>query len=210
MMINMQKAKKRPKIFSVMITAAVSLASVTSTFAATGAIAQGYRMLYDLTEVESDDIGIQVVGKLTPLAELDDEPQYPDNSNINPADYVNTGVVFNDVLPIDGYTVVEEEDGIAALSTGANFTWTVPYDYLQTSKLFWITKGDTIAVSGNITPAGKILRVGIMEPDGARRCIYATGSFAHNFATYYTGSYKVYAINDNADPVTINGAYVTY
>lgn len=210
MMINMQKAKKRPKVLGAIITAAVSLASVTSTFAATGAIAQGYRMLYDLTEVESDDNGVQVVGEVMPLADTADVPQYPDNSNINPEDYVNTGIVFNDVLPIDGYTLVEDEDDIAALSTGANFTWTIPYDYLQTSKYFWITKGEKITVSGDITPSGKILRVGIIEPDGARRCIYATGSFAYNFATYYTGEYKVYAINDNSDPVTINGAYVTY
>lgn len=174
-------------------------------------MAEGYRRLYDLTMVEDVEKGVSaVVGDTDLVNESTDTPEYPDNSNINPADYVNTGIVFNDVLPIDGYTVVEGEVDNLARGTGANFNWTLTYDYLQTSGYFRVSKGQTIAISGKITPVGKIIRVGIIEPNGARRCVYATGSFAQNFPVNHTGDHKVYAINDNSEVVNLTGAYVTY
>lgn len=97
-----------------------------------------------------------------------------------------------------------------ARGTGANFNWTLTYDYLQTSGYFRVSKGQTIAISGKITPVGKIIRVGIIEPNGARRCVYATGSFAQNFPVNHTGDHKVYAINDNSEVVNLSGGYLTY
>ena len=67
-----------------------------------------------------------------------------------------------------------------------------------------------IVVSGDITPVGKIIRVGIIEPDGARRCVYATGSFSQPFPAYVKGDYKVYAISDNSEVVNLTGGYLTY
>ena len=45
-----------------------------------------------------------------------------DNSNINPEDYVNTGIEFIDVLPIDGYTSEKDQSDIE-LAASANFSW---------------------------------------------------------------------------------------
>lgn len=211
MMVNMQKARKKLKFLGTIAAIAVSFASVTSTFAATGVMAEGYKRLYDLTMVEDVEKGVSaVVGDADLVNESTETPEYPDNSNINPADYVNTGIVFNDVLPIDGYTVVEGEVDNLARGTGANFNWTLTYDYLQTSGYFRVSKGQTIAISGKITPVGKIIRVGIIEPNGARRCVYATGSFAQNFPVNHTGDHKVYAINDNSEVVNLSGGYLTY
>ena len=80
----------------------------------------------------------------------------------------------------------------------------------RTSGYFKVNKGQKIVVSGDITPVGKIIRVGIIEPDGARRCVYATGSFSQPFPAYVKGDYKVYAISDNSEVVNLTGAYVTY
>lgn len=211
MMVNMQKARKKSKFLGTIAAIAVSFASVTSTFAATGVMAEGYKRLYDLTMVEDVEKGVSaVVGDTDLVNESTDTPEYPDNSNINPADYVNTGIVFNDVLPIDGYTVVEGEMDNLTRATGANFNWTLTYDYLQTSGYFKVNKGQKIVVSGDITPVGKIIRVGIIEPDGARRCVYATGSFSQPFPAYVKGDYKVYAISDNSEVVNLKGLYGTY
>lgn len=211
MMVNMQKARKKSKFLGTIAAIVVSFASVTSTFAATGVMAEGYRRLYDLTMVEDVEKGVSaVVGDTDLVNESTDTPEYPDNSNINPADYVNTGIVFNDVLPIDGYTVVEGEMDNLTRATGANFNWTLTYDYLQTSGYFKVNKGQKIVVSGDITPVGKIIRVGIIEPDGARRCVYATGSFSQPFPAYVKGDYKVYAISDNSEVVNLKGLYGTY
>lgn len=211
MMVNMQKARKKSKFLGTIAAIAVSFASVTSTFAATGVMAEGYKRLYDLTMVEDVEKGLSaVVGDTDLVNESTETPEYPDNSNINPADYVNTGIVFNDVLPIDGYTIVEDENEVSARTTAGNFNWTLTYDYLQTSRYFRVSKGQKITVSGDITPVGKVIRVGIIEPNGARRCVYATGSFSQNFAVNHTGDHKVYAISDNSEVVNLTGGYHTY
>lgn len=205
-MINMKNAMKRPKIFGVLAAVAVSFTSAGSALASTGILAGGYRALYELTDVEEDEVGIKSVGDID-LLTGNTTPQ--DNSNINPEDYVNTGIEFIDVLPIDGYTSEKDQSDIE-LAASANFNWALPSDFMRTTKDFWATSSQHIAVSGDVTPAGKILRVGIIEPGGIRRCIYATGSFSYPFPLDKTGFYCVYAINDNSEVVNLKGLYGTY
>lgn len=207
-MMKMEKAKKRPKIFGVLAAVAVSLTAAGSAFASTGVLAGGYRAMYDLTDVEEDVRGVQVLGAIN--VTIDENAEYPDNSNINPEDYVNTGIIFRDVLPIDGYTQSKDESEIATQSTSGKFNWSLPSDFMRTTGDFWMNYTDRITVSGTITPMGKILRVGIIGPSGIRYCIYATGNFAYNFESYGMGTHCVYAINDNSEVVNLNGAYVTY
>ena len=205
-MIKMRNAMGKPKIFGVLAAVAVSLTSAGSALASTGVLAGGYQALYELTDVEEDDDGVQVVGN---VAALSSNTVLQDNSNINPEDYVNTGIEFIDVLS-DGYVPVKDESDIALLASG-NFSWSIPSNgFMKATGDFWATSSQKITVSGDITPAGKILRVGIIEPGGIRRCIYATGSFAYNFALDKTGFYCVYAINDNSEVVNLKGMYGTY
>lgn len=113
------------------------------------------------------------------------------------------------MLPIDGYTSEKDQSDIE-LAASANFSWSIPTDFMKATKDFWATSSQHITVSGDVTPAGKILRVGIIEPGGIRRCIYATGSFAYPFPLSKTGFYCVYAINDNSEVVNLKGVYATY
>ena len=205
-MINMKNAMKKPKFFGVLAAVAVSFTSASSVLASTGILAGGYQALYELTDVENDEVGIKSVGDID-LLTGNTTPR--DNSNINPEDYVNTGIEFIDVLPIDGYTSEKDQSDIE-LAASANFSWSIPTDFMKATKDFWATSSQTIAVSGDVTPAGKILRVGIIEPGGIRRCIYATGKFSYPFPLNKTGFYCVYAINDNSEVVNLNGAYITY
>lgn len=205
-MINMKNAMKKPKIFGVLAAVAVSFTSAGSALASTGILTGGYRALYELTDVEEDEAGIQVLGDINATAD-NTVPQ--DNGNINPEDYVNTGIEFIDVLPIDGYTS-EKDQSDTELAASANLDWSLPSDFMRTTKDFWATSSNHIAVSGTITPTGKILRVGIIEPGGIRRCIYATGNFSYNFPLDKIGFYCVYAINDNSEVVNLTGVYATY
>lgn len=202
----MKNATKKSKVFGVLAAVAVSFTSAGSALASTGVMAGGYRVLYDLTDVEEDDAGIQVIGDNSVLTS---DTNLPDNSSINPEDYVNTGVEFLDVLSTDGYTT-EVDDDLIALMASANLNWNLPSDFMRTTKDFWATNTQAIAVSGRITANGKILRVGIIEPGGIRRCIYATGNFSYSFVLDKTGFYCVYAINDNSEVVNLTGAYITY
>lgn len=207
-MSKMKNANKKSKVFGVIAAAAVSLTSASAAFASTGMLADGYQALYELTDVEEDEAGIQVIGDID-LLTGNTTPQ--DNSNINPEDYVNTGIEFIDVLPIDGYTSEVDQDGIAVMAANSGtFNWNLPTEYIKSTGDFWATNTQHIAVSGDVTPVGKILRVGIIEPGGIRRCIYATGSFSYPFPLDKTGFYCVYAINDNSEIVNLAGAYITY
>ena len=207
-MIKMKNAMGKPKIFGVLAAVAVSLTSAGSALASTGVLAGGYRALYELTDVEEDEAGIQILGDVD-VAVTTSDVGSQDNSNINPEDYVNTGIEFIDVLPTDGYATGTDEDGIAVMASG-NINWDLPSDFMRTTGDFWATNGQTITVSGTITANSKILRVGIIEPDGIRRCIYATGRFAYPFPLDKTGFYCVYAINDNSEVVNLTGGYFTY
>lgn len=205
-MIKMRDAMGKPKIFGVLAAVAVSVTSASSALASTGMLAGGYQALYELTDVEEKDAGIQVVGD---VAALTSGTTLPDNSNINPEDYVNTGIEFIDVLS-NGYAPEKDESEIALLSS-ANFSWSIPSGgFMKATGDFWATNKQYIAVNGAITPAGKILRVGIIEPGGIRRCIYATGQFNYTFTLDKTGFYCVYAINDNNEVVNLRGVYATY
>ena len=207
-MLKMKNAIGKPKIFGVLAAVAVSVTSAGSALASTGILAGGYQALYELTDVEEEDAGIQVVGDVAALASVTD---LQNNSNINPEDYVNTGIEFIDVLSTDGYTSEVDQDGIAVMAANSgNFNWNLSTEYIKSTGDFWATNTQYITVSGAITPAGKILRVGIIEPGGIRRCIYATGVFDYTFTLDKTGFYCVYAINDNSEVVNLKGGYLTY
>lgn len=206
-MIKMRNAMRKPKIFGVLAAVAVSLTSAGSALASTGVLAGGYQALYELTDVEENEDDLQVVGNAVALAS---NTALQDNRNINPEDYVNTGIEFIDVLS-DGYVPAKDESDIALLAASSNFNWSIRGNgFMKATGDFWATNTQHISVSGAITPAGKILRVGIIEPGGIRRCIYATGSFAYPFTLDKTGFYCVYAINDNSEVVNLVGHYGTY
>ena len=206
-MIKMRNAMRKPKIFGVLAAVAVSLTSAGSALASTGVLAGGYQALYELTDVEENEDDLQVVGNAVALAS---NTALQDNRNINPEDYVNTGIEFIDVLS-DGSVPAKDESDIALLAASSNFNWSIRGNgFMKATGDFWATNTQHIVVSGAITPAGKILRVGIIEPGGIRRCIYATGSFAYPFTLDKTGFYCVYAINDNSEVVNLVGHYGTY
>lgn len=205
-MIKMKNAMGKPKIFGVLAAVAVSLTSAGSALASTGMLAGGYQALYDLTDVEEDEAGIQVLGDVAALAS---STTLQDNSNINPEDYVNTGIEFIDVLSGECVPAIDESD--IALQASGNINWSIPSDgFMKATGDFWATNTQHITVGGTITPTSKIIRVGIIEPGGIRRCIYATGDFSYNFPLDKTGFYCVYAINDNNEVVNLTGTYSTY
>lgn len=205
-----ENATKKSRIFGVLAAVAVSFTSAGSALASTGVMAGGYQALYELTDVEKEIGGIQVLGDIGSLAENIDTSDIPDNSNINPEDYVNTGIIFRDVLPISD-SMTDEDGSEIATQASANINWDIPGNgFMRTTKDFWMSNSEAITVSGDITPVGKILRVGIIAPNGIRYCIYAHGRFSYVFDAYGTGTHCVYAINDNSDVVNLTGHYGTY
>lgn len=205
-MLSIEKAKKGSSIIGIAAALVLSVAGTGAVFASTTAAAGGYETLYQATEVESV-VNEGTVGEGNTVAQV-----YPDNSNIDPMEYANTGVEFVDTLPLDGYTIVDDdgEEGISAYATAKSINWTIAPEVMMRSAIFYTGAGTDICVNGRISPSGKVIRVGVIYPGGTRHCIYATGSFSYVFDAPYMGDYFVYAINDCSETITLVGAYSAY
>lgn len=103
---------------------------------------------------------------------------------------------------------VGEVEVLSAKSGLKAFNWSVDADKEINSPSFRATSSQTISVTGRTSPATKYLKVGIIEPDGKRRYIFAKGSFDHTFSLTKTGYYKIYAENANSSgTIGVAGAF---
>lgn len=175
-------------------------------FAATAASIYGYEALYQATVVET----VECAGSV--ITQNVDTGVYPDNRNIDPEDYANTGVEFIDMLPIDGYTIQENEsEEISDIGLSGELDHrTLECDDMIRSSLFHANEGDCISVQGVVSPGHDTIRVGICRPDRERYCIYVKDHFTYNYAVTRSGCYYVYIVNDNCDTVELRGFYLKY
>lgn len=100
-----------------------------------------------------------------------------------------------------------EVEALSAKSGLYNFYWNVKAGKEIYSPSFRATSSQTISVTGRTSPATKYLKVGIIEPDGKRRYISAKGAFDHTFKLTKTGTYAIYAENENDIAINVAGAY---
>lgn len=100
-----------------------------------------------------------------------------------------------------------EVEVLSAKSGLYNFNWNVKAGKEIYSPSFRATSSQTISVTGRTSPATKYLKVGITEPDGKRRYISAKGAFDHTFKLTKTGTYTIYAENENDIAINVAGAY---
>lgn len=98
---------------------------------------------------------------------------------------------------------------VALLENGEGYSidWDVKPSFQMRSRSFHAKKGQTITVYGMITPSGKSLRVGIIEPSAVKRYVTPTKGFTHDFEVKETGYYKIYAENKNDVTVNLSAHY---
>lgn len=100
-----------------------------------------------------------------------------------------------------------EVEVLSAKSGLYNFNWNVKAGKEIYSPSFRATSSQSISITGRTSPATKYLKVGITEPDGKRRYISAKGAFDHTFKLTKTGTYTIYAENENDIAINVAGAY---
>lgn len=100
-----------------------------------------------------------------------------------------------------------EVEVLSAKSGLYNFNWNVKAGKEIYSPSFRATSSQTISVTGRTSPATKYLKVGIIEPDGKRRYISAKGAFDHTFKLTKTGTYVIYAENENDIAINVGGVF---
>lgn len=104
--------------------------------------------------------------------------------------------------------VVKRDAPAADAASTATFSAAIQ-DERWKSGGFHASSGQSICVSVAGTPADIFLKVGILEPDGSWRYVYAYGNIAHTFELNQTGTYAIRI--ENATPVEVEfvGYYLT-
>ena len=84
-------------------------------------------------------------------------------------------------------------DGISPLDVEA-FNCTLKDQIYSTSGI-WLKEGDDLTVSVGVSPSDVYVKVGIVQPNGKWRYVYACGIIDHTFEITQNGRHKVFIWN---------------
>lgn len=105
----------------------------------------------------------------------------------------------------EGMEVIAEDRELLARSGIIDFT--VNNKVVKQTPLIKKSVGDTIEVSVMIDPSDKVVRVGILEPDGRLRYVTGSGTIVHTFTVEQDGYHRVYVYNNSGVSVHVYGSY---
>ena len=85
--------------------------------------------------------------------------------------------------------------------SAVSFDWTVPTDYIKKTSLFSAKSGGSISVTAYIDPIDKVVKVGIIEPDGTRRYVKGSDTVFHTCLLYTSpvDHFIVFYISDDEE-----------
>lgn len=85
-----------------------------------------------------------------------------------------------------------------------SYDWAIPSNTTYRSvQGYYKTVGSEITTSVYARPTNHQVKVGIIQPDGTRRYVAGSGSFAHTFSIKQTGTHYVYAENPSSGEVSV-------
>lgn len=103
--------------------------------------------------------------------------------------------------PLSGNVVLM--DGILTKAVYA-YDWAIPSNTTYRSvQGYYKTAGSEITTSVYSTPTDHQVNIGIIQPNGTRRYVAGSGSFAHTFSIKQTGTHYVYAENPSSGTVDV-------
>lgn len=105
------------------------------------------------------------------------------------------------------WIIIEQAEEPASRASLVSIAWTISANSEKQSSLFEKKSGDSISISVFIDPEDRKVDVGIVEPDGGRRYIAASGDISHTFELDQSGSYQVFIRNRNSVKVSAKGVY---
>ena len=91
-----------------------------------------------------------------------------------------------------------------------DFLWTVSKDVKKIGPEIYLTEGQTISVSLDVSPLGKSVAVGLIQPDGTNRYVVGQNQIDHIFRIKKTGTYKFFVQNQETTTVTVEGSYYVH
>lgn len=180
------KKKNKSKFVAGMLVACITLISGSSAYAISAASVSANEQWKNATVVETKENTTQEldVEEATELIEM-----------------TETSRARNIQASLGEVEVLSAKRGLY------NFNWNVRAGKEIYSPGFHASSSQSISITGRTSPATKYLKVGITEPDGKRRYISAKGNFAHTFKLTKTGTYTIYAENENDIAINVGGVF---
>lgn len=180
------KKKNKSKFVAGMLVACITLISGSSVYAVSAASVSAGEQWKNATVVETKENTTQEldVEEATELIEM-----------------TETSRARNIQASLGEVEVLSAKSGLYT------FNWNVKAGKEIYSPAFHASSSQSIKITGITSPDTKYLKVGITEPDGKRRYISAKGDFAHTFKLTKTGTYTVYAENENSSAINVGGVY---
>ena len=166
-----QKTKKMSKRTVAAWVTAFTVFSMGLAVCASGITAKAQEQLYDMTMEENAVVQTDVLSKAVKSEVL------PADANVieMPLDW--NPDVRNSTIPV---------------------SWSVkPNTYLKSTS-FALSNGDKVMVSMAFTPNNKVMKAGIIYPNGAMYYVSGTGTIQHTFTVTTSGSFRFYLHNQDA------------
>lgn len=112
-----------------------------------------------------------------------------------------------DINDLGDTRIIEEEgDMFAARSNVCSIEWTVNDGTTHTSSQFSVNAGQTIRVVVDISPANKVVKIGLMKANKKLKFINNKGAVTHNFQINEKGNYKIFISNSSGSKVDVAGS----
>lgn len=108
----------------------------------------------------------------------------------------------------DDTTVIYDEDNGIALATTGNVSWSVGNNVTRVTNGFYVASGSNINIAGVIDPAGKMVQIGIIQPDTSIRYVMLSSSVGYTFSINQSGTYKIFVKNTCGTTVQVSFYYV--
>lgn len=181
-----QKAKSAGKVITALFTGVFILISGTTAYASGKTIADLHTIVYQNTEVRTNETEPKIVGKAVGTGE-DGLVEY--HCSVDDLDKENLQIIY------------DPTDEAAAIAEGQYyyFDWIVNPNTRHVSGEYRVTAGSTFHTAVTCTPGNKRYWLGIMDDDGSAWYVEGTGSTAHDFRITTTNKYRVFVQNNYTD-----------
>lgn len=88
-----------------------------------------------------------------------------------------------------------------------NINWTVNNGVTYASGMFYPTNGSTVSAAVSVSPSGKTISLGLLQPNGVMKYVSGSGNFSHTFSVTQSGAHKICVVNNSGVTVTVTGFY---
>lgn len=114
-----------------------------------------------------------------------------------------------DISDLGDTRIIEEEgDMFAARSNVCSIEWTVNDGTTHTTSQFSVNAGQTIRVVVDISPANKVVNIGLMKANKKIARINNKGIVTHDFKIAEKGNYKLFISNSSGSKVEVTGTVI--